>query len=110
MKSPTTLLKLLTGSPFPPLHRRPPAPQHVHFAADPRHLRADDWAAVLLRLDARRAAAAGVALRCAANGVVLAEGAVPAECLREVRSLEELPPEWRARMPNRERLERRDEA
>jgi RNA:NAD 2'-phosphotransferase (TPT1/KptA family) len=40
-------------------------------------MRADDWAAVLLRLDARRAAAAGVALRRTDKGVVLAEGAWP---------------------------------
>ncbi|KAL4427786.1 hypothetical protein ABPG75_001875 [Micractinium tetrahymenae] len=72
---------------------------HVHFASEPKHLRANDWACV----DLRRAIQAGIPFCRAANGVVLSEGPIPLDCLERVM-LRDLPEEWQREIPNRERL------
>ena len=76
---------------------------HIHFASEPRHLRGDEWASVLLRVDLAAALGAGVPFCRAANGVVLSEGPVPRRFLERV-GLGDLPPDWRRHVPNRERL------
>ncbi|KAL4449428.1 hypothetical protein ABPG77_007072 [Micractinium sp. CCAP 211/92] len=76
---------------------------HVHFASEPRHLRGNDWASVLLQVDLRRAIEAGLPFCRAANGVVLSEGPIPVQFLRPVK-LRDLPEDWQREIPNRERL------
>ncbi|KAG1661561.1 hypothetical protein FOA52_009560 [Chlamydomonas sp. UWO 241] len=66
---------------------------HVHFAAQPGHVRTNAWASVLLRLDLGAALAAGHAFGLSTNGVLLTEGPLPASFVTRV--LEgELPEDW----------------
>jgi hypothetical protein len=74
--------------------------QHIHFAAEPRHLRHSDWANVLLKVDLHAAISAGIEFCRAVNGVVLSEGPIPVEYLKRV-GLKDLPPAW----SDKERLE-----
>ncbi|KAL4448973.1 hypothetical protein ABPG77_007690 [Micractinium sp. CCAP 211/92] len=57
---------------------------HVHFATEPRHLRRNAWASVLLRLDLPAAMAAGYEFYCAANGVLLCPGPLPVQFVQRV--------------------------
>jgi 2'-phosphotransferase len=67
---------------------------HVHFASEPRHLRQDERAQVLLKVDLGGAIEHGVEFCKASNGVVLTEGPVPARFLQPV-NWGDLPREWR---------------
>lgn len=66
---------------------------HIHFATQPRHLRMEDWASVLLRLDLRGAIDEGIEFWLSANKVLLSEGPIPLKYLSEVE-VKELPQEW----------------
>lgn len=66
----------------------------IHFAPEPKHVRADEWAQVLLKVDLRRAVEARIKFGKAANGVVLTEGPVPLDYVQRVWP-EELPLHWR---------------
>lgn len=64
---------------------------HIHFATAAAHLRKNSWVAIALLLDLPAALAAGHAFWQAANGVLLTEGPLPLEFVRQV-SLTEV--EW----------------
>eukprot|EP00955_Chlamydomonas_euryale_P042932 352454-Chlamydomonas_euryale.AAC.12 len=66
---------------------------HIHFAAQPSHLRLNKWASVLLRLDLSAALSAGHEFGLSTNGVLLTEGPLPVIFMSLVRE-DELPPEW----------------
>lgn len=57
---------------------------HVHFATEPRHLRRNAWASVLLRLDVPAAIEAGHQFFTAANGVLLCPGPLPVRFVQRV--------------------------
>ncbi|KAL4422693.1 hypothetical protein ABPG75_008890 [Micractinium tetrahymenae] len=57
---------------------------HIHFATQPRHLRRNAWATVLLRLDVTAAMAAGQEFFTAANGVLLCPGPLPVQFVQRV--------------------------
>ena len=54
---------------------------HIHFAAEERHMRANAWANVLLKLDLEKALKEGYTFFRSSNGVVLAEGPTPVKFL-----------------------------
>lgn len=78
---------------------------HIHFASQPKHLRGNDWACVLLKVDLKRAVEDGIGFCRAANGVVLSEGPIPLRYLSRVR-FGQLPREWQEQAPNRHVAER----
>ena len=57
---------------------------HIHFATEARHMRANAWANVLLKLDLQKALEEGHKLYQSSNGVLLAEGPIPVKLLMPV--------------------------
>ena len=57
---------------------------HIHFATAATHLRKNSWVAVALQLDLPAALAAGHPFFRAANGVLLTEGPLPVNLLRQM--------------------------
>ncbi|KAI7842738.1 hypothetical protein COHA_003667 [Chlorella ohadii] len=60
--------------------------QHIHFASEPKHLRANEWACILLKVDLKGAIEAGIPFCKAANGVVLSEGPIPTRFVHRVKA------------------------
>lgn len=57
---------------------------HIHFATKQTLGRKNSWANCFLKLDTERALADGVALYLSTNGVVLCEGPLAVQYVREV--------------------------
>lgn len=61
---------------------------HIHFATSRALMRANSWVQVLLLLDLQGALASGHAFWLSANGVLLCEGPLPVQFVREVSAAE----------------------
>jgi len=57
---------------------------HIHFASEPRHMRTNNWAVLMLKLDLAKALEEGFKVWRSSNGVVLAEGPIPLRLLSSV--------------------------
>lgn len=57
---------------------------HIHFASEPKHMRTNTWATLLLKLDLAKALAEGYKFWQSSNGVVLAEGPIPSSLLHVI--------------------------
>jgi RNA:NAD 2'-phosphotransferase (TPT1/KptA family) len=66
---------------------------HIHFATIPHHMRRNDWATVVLRLDVAQALQEGHRLLRAANDVLLCEGPLPVHLVHRIDRTQ-LPPDW----------------